>query len=94
MRLRLPKRQPGTPGGEAFLAQCGEALDRSIPGFRTALMLAGLLGALVDSKTDPLRVRFFMSLQASCQRIFALAFIGAPTLPILPTVQRPRTRRP
>jgi hypothetical protein len=45
MRLRLPKRQPGTPGAEAFLAQFGEALDRSIPAFRTALMLAGLLGA-------------------------------------------------
>lgn len=45
MRLRLPKRQLGTPGTEAFLAQCSEALDRSIPGLRTILMVAGLVVA-------------------------------------------------
>lgn len=45
MRLRLLKRQSGTPGTEAFLAQCCEALDRSIPGLRTVLMVAGLIAA-------------------------------------------------
>jgi hypothetical protein len=45
MRLRLPKRQPGTPGAEAFLAYCSEAVDRSIPGLRTVLMIAGIVAA-------------------------------------------------
>ncbi len=45
MRLRSPKRQPGTPGAEAFLAHFSETLDRSIPGLRTALMVAGILAA-------------------------------------------------
>jgi hypothetical protein len=45
MKLRVPKRQPGTPGAEAFLAQCCEALDRSFPGLRTALIIAGLIAA-------------------------------------------------
>lgn len=45
MRLRLPKRQPGTPSAEAFFAQCSEALDRSIPGLRTAFIILGLIAA-------------------------------------------------
>jgi hypothetical protein len=45
MRLRLPKRQPGTPGAEAFLAQCCEGFDRSVPALRTALIIAGLVAA-------------------------------------------------
>jgi hypothetical protein len=43
MKLRLPKRQASTPGAEAFLAQFSEALDRSIPALRTALLIAGLI---------------------------------------------------
>lgn len=45
MRLRLPKRQPGPAGEEAFLVHCSEALDRSLPNLRTALIVTGLLGA-------------------------------------------------
>jgi hypothetical protein len=45
MKLRLPKRQPETPGAEAFLVQFCEALDRSIPGLRTAFILVGLIAA-------------------------------------------------
>jgi hypothetical protein len=45
MRLKLPKRQPNTPGAEAFLSQCGNAIDHSIPGLRTALIIAGLVAA-------------------------------------------------
>jgi len=45
MKLRLPKRQPETPGAEAFLVQFCGTLDRSIPGLRTVFILAGLLAA-------------------------------------------------
>ena len=45
MKLKRLKRQPGTPAAEALLAQCCEALDRSIPTLRTALMIAGLIAA-------------------------------------------------
>lgn len=45
MKLRQPKRQPGLPGAEAFLVQVCDALDRSIPGLRTAFILAGLVAA-------------------------------------------------
>lgn len=45
MRLRLPKRQPGTPGQAAFLVHCSETLDRSLPVLRTILMIAGLIAA-------------------------------------------------
>jgi hypothetical protein len=43
--MRLPKRQSGTSGAEAFIAQCSDALDRSIPGLRTTLMIAGIAAA-------------------------------------------------
>lgn len=45
MKLRLPKRQPGTPGTEAFLVQFCDALDRSIPGLRTLFIVAALVAA-------------------------------------------------
>lgn len=45
MRLRLPKRPPGTPGAEAFLVQCCDGFDRSFPVLRTALIIAGLVAA-------------------------------------------------
>jgi len=45
MKLRLPKRQPDTPGVEAVLVQFCGALDRSIPVFRTMFIIAGLLAA-------------------------------------------------
>lgn len=45
MKPRLPKHQRGMPGAEAFLGQCCEALDRSIPGLRTIFMIAGLVAA-------------------------------------------------
>jgi hypothetical protein len=45
MKLRLPKRQPATPGAEAFLVQVSEAMDRSIPGLRTLFIIAGLIAA-------------------------------------------------
>lgn len=45
MRLRLPKRRPGTPGTEDFLAQCCGAFDRSVPTLRTGLIIAGLVAA-------------------------------------------------
>ena len=59
MRIRLPKRQPGPPGAEAFLAQCCEALDRSIPGLRTALMIAGLVAAA--ARTGPIADFLFVA---------------------------------
>ena len=59
MRIRLPKRQPGTPGAEAFLAHCCEALDRSIPGLRTALMIAGLVAAA--ARTGPIADFLFVT---------------------------------
>jgi hypothetical protein len=45
MRLRLPKRQPGTSGEVAFLVHCSEIIDRSLPVLRTLLMIAGLIAA-------------------------------------------------
>jgi hypothetical protein len=45
MKLRIPKRQSGTTGAEAVLLQWCAALDHSIPRLRTALIIAGLLGA-------------------------------------------------
>ena len=45
MKLRIPKRQPGTPGAEAALVHLCEMLDRSIPGLRTMFLVAGVLAA-------------------------------------------------
>ncbi|WP_296949193.1 hypothetical protein [uncultured Massilia sp.] len=45
MKIRLPKHQSGMPGAVALLAQCCGALDRSIPGLRTALLVAGIVAA-------------------------------------------------
>ncbi|WP_323140484.1 hypothetical protein [Massilia phyllosphaerae] len=45
MKLRLPKRQPGTPSVEAPLVQFCGVVDRSIPVLRTILIIAGLLAA-------------------------------------------------
>lgn len=45
MKLRLPKHLPATPGVEALLVQCCDALDRSIPGLRTLFILAGVIAA-------------------------------------------------
>ncbi len=45
MKLRIPKRQPGTPGAEAALVHLCEMLDRCIPILRTALLIAGVLAA-------------------------------------------------
>jgi hypothetical protein len=45
MKIRIPKRQSGTPSAEALLAQWCEAFDHSIPHLRTAFMIAGLICA-------------------------------------------------
>jgi hypothetical protein len=45
MKLRLPKHLPEVPGTEAFLAQCCDALDRSIPGLRTVFLVVGVIAA-------------------------------------------------
>jgi hypothetical protein len=45
MKLRLPKRQSGTPGVEVLLVHFCEALDRIIPTLRTIFMIAGLIAA-------------------------------------------------
>ena len=45
MKLRIPKRQPGTPGAEAALVHFCEMLDRSIPGLRTMFLVTGVLAA-------------------------------------------------
>lgn len=47
MKLRLPKRETGTPAAEAFLVQFCGTLDRSIPGLRTVFIIAGLIAAAV-----------------------------------------------
>jgi hypothetical protein len=52
MKLRIPKRQPGTQGAEAFLVQFCEAVDRSIPGLRTAFLIAGLIAAAMRMGTS------------------------------------------
>jgi len=51
MKFRLPKRQPATPGAEAFLAHFCESIDRSIPGLRTTFIIAGLVAAA--ARTGP-----------------------------------------
>jgi F0F1-type ATP synthase membrane subunit c/vacuolar-type H+-ATPase subunit K len=45
MKLRIPKRQAGTSGAEAFLAHLCVAFDRSIPGLRTGFLITGLIAA-------------------------------------------------
>ncbi|SDC21761.1 hypothetical protein SAMN05428966_101308 [Massilia sp. PDC64] len=45
MKLRLPKRQPGTPGAEAALVHLCEMLDRCIPILRTVFLIIGVLAA-------------------------------------------------
>lgn len=45
MKLRIPKRQPGTPGAEAALVHVCEMLDRCIPILRTVFLIAGVLAA-------------------------------------------------
>lgn len=45
MKLRLPKRQSGTPGVEVFLVHFCETLDRMVPALRTVFMIAGLIAA-------------------------------------------------
>jgi hypothetical protein len=49
MKLRIPKRQPGAPGAEAFLVHFCEAFDRSIPALRTGFLIAGLLAAAMQT---------------------------------------------
>jgi hypothetical protein len=49
MKLRIPKRQPGTQGAEALLVQFCEVVDRSIPGLRTGFLIAGLLAAAMQT---------------------------------------------
>lgn len=45
MKRKLSQRQPGTPDSGAFLGQVCERLDRSVPGLRTAFLVAGVLAA-------------------------------------------------
>ncbi len=45
MKLRIPKRQPGTPGAEAALVHLCEMLDRGIPVLRTVFLVTGVLAA-------------------------------------------------
>ncbi len=45
MKLRIPKRQPGTPGAEAALVHLCELLDRCIPILRTVFLASGILAA-------------------------------------------------
>lgn len=51
MKLRIPKRQPGTPGAEAALVQLCEMLDRCIPGLRTVFLVVGVLAAALKMGT-------------------------------------------
>jgi hypothetical protein len=52
MKLRIPKRQPGTHGAEALLVHFCQAVDRSIPGLRTAFLIAGLIAAALRMGTS------------------------------------------
>ena len=45
MTNKRPKRETSKPGMAALPAGLCEALDRSIPGLRTVLMIAGLVAA-------------------------------------------------
>jgi hypothetical protein len=45
MKFKEPKRESRTPDSETFAAQLCEALDLSVPGMRTALIIGGLIAA-------------------------------------------------
>jgi hypothetical protein len=49
MKIRIPKRQSGTPSAEVILAQWCEAFDHSIPRLRTALIIAGVIAAALQT---------------------------------------------
>jgi hypothetical protein len=51
MKLRIPKRQPGTPGFEAALVHFCKMLDHCIPGLRTLFLVAGVLAAALKLGT-------------------------------------------
>jgi len=45
MKRKLSKRQPALPGNYALLGTLCEGLDRSVPGLRTAFLIAGVAAA-------------------------------------------------
>jgi hypothetical protein len=51
MKLRIPKRQPGTLGAEAALVQLCDMLDRCIPGLRTVFLVVGVFAAALKMGT-------------------------------------------
>jgi hypothetical protein len=49
MKRKLSKHQSATAGTGAFLGQLCEGLDRSIPGLRTTILIAGVVAAAAQT---------------------------------------------
>lgn len=76
MKLRLPKRQPGTSGAEAFLVEFCDVADRSIPALRTTLLLGGLVSAAASTTGRSADLLFATGLVFQCVLWFESWWIG------------------